>query len=60
MVNIFKMAEHRSYETNNLYQNLLNDQQFRQNKVNEIRDYFLAEIKERQSMRKKLSKYIAF
>ena len=54
------MAEHRSYETNNLYQNLLNDQQFRQNKVNEIRDYFLAEIKERQSMRKKLSKYIAF
>ena len=37
------MAEHISYETNNLYPNLLDDQQFRLNKINEIKDYFLAD-----------------
>ena len=36
------------------------DQQFRLNKINEIRDYFVAEIKERESMSKRLSKYLAF
>ena len=35
------------------------DQQFRLNKINEIRDCFVAEIKERELMCKKLSKYIA-
>ena len=54
------MAEHSSYQTNELYPNLLEDQQFRLNKINEIRDYFVAEIKERESMSKKCSKYIAF
>ena len=49
------MAEHSSYETNNLYPNLADDQQFRLNKINKIRDYFVAEIKERESMSKKLS-----
>ena len=44
----------------NLSPNLSDDQQFRLNKVNEIRDYFIAEIKERESMSKTLSKYIAF
>ena len=44
----------------NLSSNLLDDQQFRLNKIDEIRDYFVAEIKERESMSKKLSKYIAF
>ena len=39
--------------------NLSNDQQFRLNKINEIRDYFVAEIKERELMSKRLSKYIA-
>ena len=53
------MAEHSSYETNNLYPNLADDQQFRLNKINEIRDYFVAEIKERELMSKRLSKYIA-
>ena len=37
----------------------LNDQQqFRLNKVNEIKDYFVAEIRERELMSKRLSKYI--
>ena len=38
----------------------LNDQQqFRLNKINEIKDYFVAEVKERELMSKRLSKYIA-
>ena len=57
-----------SHETHNMYPNLsatplnvsLNDQQhFRLNKINEIKDYFVAEIKERELMSKRLSKYIA-
>ena len=37
----------------------LNKQQFRLNKINEIKDYFIAEFKERELMSKRLSKYIA-
>ena len=44
----------------NLRANLSNDQQFRLNKINEIKDYFITEIKERELMSKNLSKYIAF
>ena len=44
----------------NLSPNLSDDQQFRLNKINEIRDYFIAEIKERELMSERLSKYIAF
>ena len=44
----------------NLSPNLSDDQQFRLNKINKIRDYFVAEIKDRELMSKKLSKYIAF
>ena len=36
-----------------------NDWQFRLNKINEIKDYFIAEIKERELMSKRLNKYIA-
>ena len=58
-----KMAEHDFYETPNMYPNLSttrsNDQQFRLNKTNEIKDYFIAEIRERELMSKNLSKYIA-
>ena len=36
-----------------------NKQQFRLKKINEIEDYFVAEIKERELMSKRLSKYIA-
>ena len=39
--------------------NMSNDQQFRLKKINEIKDYFIAEVKERESMSKNLSKYIA-
>ena len=62
--------EHNSIEKSNIYPNLnstllnevpLNDQQhFRINKINEIKDYFVAEIKERESISKRLSKYIVF
>ena len=58
------MVEHNSRETPNMYPNLSvplsYQQQFRLNKVNEIRDYFVAEIKETELMSKILSKYIAF
>ena len=54
---MFKMVE------TNIYPDLsgtpLNDQQFRLNRINEIKDYFVAEIKERELMSKRLSKYFA-
>ena len=63
------MTEYNSHETHNIYLNLnatqlsatpLNNQkQFRLNKINEIKDYFIAEIQKRELMRKRLSKYIA-
>ena len=37
---------------------LLKNQQFRLNKINEIENYFIAEIKERELMSKRLTKYI--
>ena len=43
----------------NINANISNDQQFRLNKINEIKDYFIAEIRERELMSKNLSKYIA-
>ena len=43
----------------NISANISNDQQFRLNKINEIKDYFIAEIRERELMSKNLSKYIA-
>ena len=62
-------AECNSYKTHNIYPNLStalpnaiplsNQQQFRLNKINEIKYYFEAEIKERELMSKILSKYIA-
>ena len=54
---MFKMVE-----TNNIYPDLsaapLNDHQFRLNRINEIKDYFAAEIKGRELMSKRLSKCI--
>ena len=47
----------------NIYPNLStipsNEEQFRLNKINKIKDYFLAEIRERELISKNLSKYIA-
>ena len=48
------MAEGNFIETSNLI-----NQQFRLNKINEIKDYFIAEIKEKELMSKRFSKYIA-
>ena len=52
------MTEYNSHETHNIYSNLnvillsatslSNQQQFRLNKTSEIKDYFIAEIKERE------------
>ena len=57
------MTKCNSYETHNIYPNLgvsLSDQQqFRLNKINEIKDYLVEEIKERELMRKRCGKYVA-
>ena len=49
------MAECNSH---NIYRNL-NGQPFRLFKINEIKEYFATEIKERELMSKRVSKYIA-
>ena len=53
------MAE---WNSNNVYPNLSantsSKQQLKLNKINEIKDYFIAVIKERELMSKRLSKYI--
>ena len=41
-----------------IYPNLNDQQQFRLNKINEIKDYFVAEIKDRKLMSKRANKYI--
>ena len=55
--------EHNFHETPNMYPNLnanvSNDQQFRLKKINEIKNYFTVETKERELLSKRLSKYIA-
>ena len=58
------MVECGFHEKPNMYPNLsatpLNDQQqFRLNKINEIKDYFVDKIKEREPMSKRLINYIA-
>ena len=53
--NSIESIEHNSIDRSNL-----NNQQFRLNKISEIEDYFIEEIKERKLMSKKLSKYISF
>ena len=46
-------------KTPNIYPNISNEQQFRLTKVNEIKDYLIAEIRERKLISKNLCKYIA-
>ena len=46
-------------ECSNISPNLNDQQQFRLNKINEIEDYFVAEMKQRELMSKNCSKYIA-
>ena len=54
------MVDYDFHETPNMYPNLrapLSDkQQFRLNKINGIKEYFVAEIKERQPMSNRLTK----
>ena len=51
------MVGRNSHETPNIYPNLNDQQQFRLNKI--IKYYFVAKIKEKELMSKRLSKYIA-
>ena len=53
------MLECSSVETHNIYPNLNDQQQFRLNKINEVKENFIAEIKERELMSQRLSMYIA-
>ena len=41
------------------YSNLSHETHFRLNEINEIKDYYIAEIRDREPIGKKLSKYIA-
>ena len=54
----FNSVECNSYEARNIYPNLSatpsNEQQFRLNKINKTKDYFVAEIKERELKSKRL------
>ena len=56
----YNSIEGSSFEAPNIYPlnaiPLNDQQQFRLNKVNEIKDYSIAEIKERELMSKRLSK----
>ena len=51
--------EHNFLKTPKMHPDISNDQQFRLKRINEIKDYFIAEIRERELMSKNLSKYIA-
>ena len=52
------MVECNSIETHNIYSNLNDQKQFSLNKINKIKDCFVAETKETESLSKKLIKYI--
>ena len=54
------MVEFKSIERNSIESIDTPNQQFRLNKISEIEEYFIAEIKERGLMSEKLSKYISF
>ena len=43
------MAEYNSIEIPKIYPNLNDQQQFRLKKINDIKDYFLAEINEQKA-----------
>ena len=53
--NSIESIEHNTTDKSNL-----NNQHFRLNNISKIEHYFIAEIKERELMSKKLSKYISF
>ena len=53
-------VEFHFYKTHNIYPNsgvsLSDQKQFRLNKINKVKDYFVAQIKERELMSTRLSK----
>ena len=54
--------KHDFHKTPHTYPNLnanISNEQFRLNKINEIKDYFLAEIRERELISKNFCKYTA-
>ena len=51
--NSIESIKHDLIDTSNL-----NNQQFRLNKISEVEDYFIAEIKERELMSKKLLEHL--
>ena len=55
-----KMVECSSHQRHNIYPNLNEQQRFKLNKISKIKDYFVSEIKERESMSEKLSKYLVY
>ena len=59
----YNSIEHDFLKTPNMYPNLSanisNEQQARLNQINEMKYYFIAEIRERELISKNLSKYIA-
>ena len=57
--NSIDFTECNSVECNSIETSNLDNQQFRLNIINETKHYFIAEIKERELMTKRLSKYIA-
>ena len=46
-------------EVLNMYPNLSDQTDFRLNRINKTKDYFIAEIGKRELMRKRLSRFIA-
>ena len=52
--------KHDFCETSNIQPNISNDQKFRLNKIYEIKDYFIAEIRERELMSKNLKHIASF
>ena len=48
----------KCFETHHVYPNLIDQQQLRLNKINEVKDYFIVVIKERELMSKRLSTHI--
>ena len=54
------MVECNFIKAPNIYTNLNDQQQFRLNKINEVNDYFIAEIKKRELMSKGLVNILPF
>ena len=54
------MVECNSIETTNIYPDLNDQQQFGLKTVNGIKDYCVSEIKKKELMSERISKYIAW